>query len=80
MVLLARHRPQDPGLLTATSPLRVLRFVLGKGRREPAVEVVQPNGGLSDVLDRNGRRLDVRLGSAPGELLPENRAVTAATL
>jgi len=50
--------------LPVTSPLRVVRFVIGKGRRQPAVEVVQPNGGLRDVLDRIGRRLHVRIGSA----------------
>jgi len=50
--------------LPLASPLRVVRFALGEGHRQPAVEIVQPNGGLSDVLDRIGRRLHVRLGSA----------------
>jgi hypothetical protein len=59
----ARHLRGEIFDLPATSPLRVARFVLGKGRRQPAIEVVQPNGGLNDVLDRIGRRLHVRLGS-----------------
>jgi hypothetical protein len=59
-----RHLRGEIFDLPATSPLRVVRFLLGKGRRQPSVEVVQPNGGLNDVLDRIGRRLQVQLGSA----------------
>jgi hypothetical protein len=60
----ARHLRGEIFDLPMASPLRVVRFVLGKGRRPPVIEVVQPNGGLSDVLDRIGHRLHVRLGSA----------------
>jgi hypothetical protein len=60
----ARHLRGEIYDLPVTSPLRVVRFVLGKGRRQPIVEVIQPNGGLNDVLERIGRRLHVRLGSA----------------
>ena len=38
--------------------------MLGKGRRKPAIEVVAPNGSLSEVMDRIGHRLHVRLGTA----------------
>lgn len=60
----ARHLRGEIFDLPIASPLRVVRFVLGKGRRQPTIEVVQPNGGLRDVLDRIGRRLHVRIGSA----------------
>lgn len=60
----ARHLRAEIFDLPVASPLRVVRFVLGKGRRQPAVEVIQPNGGLSDLLDRIGRRLHVQIGSA----------------
>lgn len=59
-----RHIRGEVFNLPLLSPLRVVRFVLGTGRREPSVEVVTPDGGLSDVLARIGRRLDVRIGSA----------------
>ena len=60
----ARHVRGEVYDLPLQAPLRVVRFVLGKGRREPAVEVVSPNGSLSEVMDRIGRRLHVRLGTA----------------
>jgi hypothetical protein len=60
----ARHLRAEVFDLPMASPLRVVRFVLEKGPRPPAVEIVQPNGGLSNVLDRIGRRLHVRIGSA----------------
>ena len=59
-----RHLRGEIFDLPATSPLRVVRFVLGKGRRKPTVEVIPPDGGLSELLNRIGRRLHVRLGSA----------------
>lgn len=59
-----RHVRGEVFNLPPLSPLRVVRFVLGRGRREPSVEVVTPDGGLSDLLERIGRKLDVRIGSA----------------
>lgn len=46
------------------APLRVLRFVLEEGPGPSTVETVAAEGELSAVLDRIGRRLDVRLGTA----------------
>jgi hypothetical protein len=60
----ARHLRGEIFDLPIMSPLRVVRFVLGIGRCEPRIDVVAPNGRLSDLLDRIGRRLQVRLGSA----------------
>lgn len=59
-----RHLRSEIFDLPIESPLRVVRFVLGKGRRLPAVEVVSPEGALKDLLNRIGQRLQVRLGSA----------------
>jgi len=60
----ARHVRGEVYDLPRQAPLRVVRFVLGNGRREPAIEVVAPNGSLSEVMDRIGHRLHVRLGTA----------------
>ncbi|WP_235907799.1 N-6 DNA methylase [Siccirubricoccus phaeus] len=46
------------------APLRVIRFLLEARQGPPTVEVIPVEGELTDVLDRIGRRLDVRLGSA----------------
>ncbi|HEX8360978.1 MAG TPA: N-6 DNA methylase [Longimicrobium sp.] len=46
------------------APLRVVRFVLGDGRREPFVRVLPAGGDLAAVLDSIGRRLRVPLGEA----------------
>ena len=59
-----RHLRSEIFDLPLESPLRVVRFVLGKGRQLPTVDVVSPDGGLKDVLTRIGQRLQVRLGSA----------------
>lgn len=50
--------------LSDGAPLRVVRFVLEEGRRPSTVETIAVEGELSAVLDRIGRRLDVRLGTA----------------
>ena len=60
----ARHIRGEVYHLPYLSPLRVVRFVLSKGRREPSVEIIAPGGSLADVLDRIGHRLQVRIGSA----------------
>lgn len=59
-----RHLRAEVFDLPIEAPLRVVRFVLGKGRQQPTVDIVSPNGGLNDVLGRIGTRLHVRLGSA----------------
>lgn len=59
-----RHVRAEVFDLPLLSPLRVVRFVIGDGRRAPETEVVQARGTLSEVLTRIGNRLDVRLGSA----------------
>lgn len=46
------------------APLRVIRFVLEEGGGPSTVEVIPVEDELSAVLDRIGRRLHVRLGSA----------------
>ena len=47
------------------APLRVVRFVLEEGyAASTAAEIVAPDGPLQDVLDRIGRRLNVRLATA----------------
>lgn len=60
----ARHVRSEVYDLPLRAPLRVVRFVLGDGRSEPSIEIIAPNGSLSEVLDRIGARLQVRLGSA----------------
>lgn len=60
----ARHVRGEIYDLPLLSPLRVVRFVLEDGRKQPSVEIIAPQGRLAEVLDRIGRRLDVRLGSA----------------
>jgi SAM-dependent methyltransferase len=60
----ARHLRAEIFDLPMSSPLRVVRFIIGKGRREPVVDKIAPNGSLADVLDGIGRRLQTRLGSA----------------
>jgi hypothetical protein len=49
--------------LADRAPLRVVRFVLDEGMGPSTVETVPAEGELSAVLDRIGRRLDVRLGT-----------------
>ena len=50
--------------LAEAAPLRVVRFVLENGKGRSTVELVSSQGKLSTVLDRIGRRLGVRLGTA----------------
>lgn len=59
-----RHLRAEIFDLPIASPLRVVRFAIGEGRKKPAVHIVSPNGGLSEVLQRIGQRLQVQLGSA----------------
>jgi hypothetical protein len=49
--------------LAEGAPLRVVRFILEDGRRPSTVKTISAEGELSAVLDRIGRRLDVRLGT-----------------
>ena len=50
--------------LPESAPLRVVRFVLEEGYAPSEAEIVEPKGSLGDVLDRIGRRLDVRLATS----------------
>ena len=50
--------------LAKAAPLRIVRFVLETGKRPSTIKPVPAEGELSAVLDRIGKRLDVRLGSA----------------
>ena len=46
------------------SPIRVVRFVLENEVGDSTIEVIQPEGELSDLLSRLGQRLNVRIASA----------------
>jgi hypothetical protein len=59
-----RHIRAEVIDLPQSSPLRVVRFALGEGRRDPEVQVVNPVGDLSEVLSRIGQRLHVQLGAS----------------
>ncbi len=50
--------------LSHYSPLRVVRFVIGSGRKLPSVDIVSPEGDLTKILERIGHRLDVPMSSA----------------
>jgi hypothetical protein len=50
--------------LPSTSPLRIVRFVIENQAGQPTLEIIKPQGELSEVLARIGNRLGVRLGSA----------------
>jgi hypothetical protein len=50
--------------LPADAPLRVMRFVIETGSGGNSFEVVEPAGSLSEVLDRLGHRLHVKLATA----------------
>jgi N-6 DNA Methylase len=50
--------------LPELSPLRVIRFTLGQGRKATSVKTIAPQGTLSSVIDAIGKRVGVRLGSA----------------
>ena len=59
-----RHMRAEVFNLPESVPLRVVRFVLEEGYAPPTAELVEPEGGLGDVLDGIGRRLNVRLATS----------------
>ncbi len=59
-----RHMRAEVLDLPRSSALRVVRFVLEDGPGDSSVSVVAPQGDLSDVLARIGRRLKVRIATA----------------
>ena len=61
-----RHMRAEVFDLPESAPLRVVRFVLEEGYAPapPRVDLVEPEGSLRDVLNRIGRRLDVRLATS----------------
>ena len=59
-----RHMRAEVFDLPERAPLRVVRFVLEEGYAASTAEVVAPDGPLQDVLERIGRRLNVRLATA----------------
>ena len=58
-----RHIRAEIFDLPLFSPLRVIRFVVEGGRKEPLIEIVVPQGNLLELLKRIGHRLDVKLTS-----------------
>ncbi len=44
--------------------LRVVRFVLEDGHGDATVQVVQPEGNLSEILGRIGKRLNIKIATA----------------
>jgi hypothetical protein len=50
--------------LSQNDPLRVVRFVIEDGHGPSTFKVMQPEGELSEVLDRIGKRLHVKLATA----------------
>jgi hypothetical protein len=50
--------------LSPRDALRVVRFVLEDGPGDPTIKVVQPGGDLNHLLERIGRRLNVKLATA----------------
>jgi hypothetical protein len=59
-----RHMRAEIFDLPKNSALRVVRFVLEDGPGNAKVEVLQPDGGLNDILTRIGNRLKVKLATA----------------
>lgn len=59
-----RHMRAEVLDLPRSSALRVVRFVVEDGPGDSSVSVVAPQGDLSDVLARIGRRLKVRIATA----------------
>ena len=59
-----RHVRGEIYMLPEDAPFRVVRFVIGEGRKETRVDFVAADGGLMDVLGRIGARLEVRIASA----------------
>ena len=50
--------------LPASAPHRVVRFVLENGTDRSGTSVIETQGSLRDVLDRIGKRLNVRIGGS----------------
>jgi hypothetical protein len=50
--------------LSQNDPLRVVRFVLENGQGRSTYKVVEPEGELTETLDRLGKRLHVKLATA----------------
>ena len=48
----------------ASTPLRVVRFVIEEHSSPSMAEIINPDGSLRDVLRRIGERLDVQLGAS----------------
>lgn len=59
-----RHMRAEVFDLPRSSALRVVRFILEDGPGNASVEVVTPQGELSDVLARIGKRLKVKIATA----------------
>lgn len=59
-----RHMRAEIFELQKHDPLRVVRFVLEEGPGESTVSVLKPEDELSQVLDKIGKRLNVKLGAA----------------
>ncbi|MGQ0697467.1 MAG: HsdM family class I SAM-dependent methyltransferase [Panacagrimonas sp.] len=60
----ARHMRAEVFDLPSSSPLRVVRFVLEDGAGTGSIELVRPQGELSDILTRIGKRLKVKVATA----------------
>jgi hypothetical protein len=50
--------------LPKSAPLRVVRFVIENGSGHSTVSIVKPDGPLSEVLERIGKRLKVKIATA----------------
>lgn len=59
-----RHMRAEVVDLPRGAALRVVRFVIEEGTGEPTVSIVTPQGELSEVLARIGKRLNVKIATA----------------
>jgi len=59
-----RHMRAEVFDLPESAPLRVVRFVLKEGYAPSGPKLINPEGGLKDILNRVGQRLDVRLATS----------------
>lgn len=59
-----RHMRAEVIDVPSSSALRVVRFVLEDGPGNASVSVVTPQGDLSEVLARMGRRMNVKIATA----------------
>lgn len=59
-----RHVRGEIYTLPESAPFKVVRFVIGEGRKKPSISFVTPDGGLKDVLGRIGDRLEVQIATA----------------